>query len=157
MPFGLQDCFPPKLQPDQVVEGRTRIAPPVGSRPPPDGLAFLVNGNPVTAVRDCLARTWWLCPRCGRRCKHIFLPEILCRICLGLRYADHRSMPIVHRVAQLRRQIGADPRPFAPLPKRQRHHVRFHRMVEGIRDEENKLVRQVARFADDLERRLRRR
>jgi len=51
-----------------------------------------------------------------------------------------------------RRMIGIDPHPFAAIPKRPRHHTRFHRIVAQIRAEESKLVGQVTR---DLERRAR--
>jgi hypothetical protein len=54
---------------------------------------------------------------------------------LGLDYACRptiRSAPSVHRIMKWRRMIGADPHPFAPLPKRQRRHLRFHRMEARI-------------------------
>jgi hypothetical protein len=34
-----------------------------------------------------------------------------------------------------RRMIGIDPHPFAAIPKRPRHHTRFHRIVAQIRAE----------------------
>jgi uncharacterized protein len=38
-----------------------------------------------------------------------------------------------------RRQIGIDPHPFAPIPKRQRHHKRYYRTVAKILLEERAL------------------
>ena len=56
---------------------------------------------------------------------------------------------------RLRRKIGADPRPFAPLPERPEHHVRFHRIVARIRTEEARLVEYLDSIVHDLRRRIR--
>jgi hypothetical protein len=64
-------------------------------------------------------------------------------------------MPGIHRVARLRRKIGADPRPFTPLPKRPKHHVRFHRIVQRIHAEEAGLVDYLGTIVHDLQRRIR--
>jgi hypothetical protein len=77
-----------------------------------------VDGNPVLVVWTDWALPWFECPRCGRRCRHIFLDELACRKCLRLDYASRhlrRQTPGVGRVERLRRKLGADPRPFAPL------------------------------------------
>jgi hypothetical protein len=84
--------------------------------------------------------------------------RIACRRCHGLDYASrhlHRQTPGIHRVARLRRKIGADPRPFTALPKRPKHHVRFHRIVERIRAEEGGLVDYLGTIVHDLQRRIR--
>jgi hypothetical protein len=118
----------------------------------------LVNGHRVPVVWDEHARPWFLCPACGRRCKHVYLDELACRICCRLDYACrhlHRQIPGLHRIRRLRRMIGADQRPFAPLPKRPRHHVRFHRVAAEIRALERALVGHLGGINRDLERRAR--
>jgi hypothetical protein len=54
-----------------------------------------------------------------------------------------------------RRMIGIDPHPFAAIPKRPRHHTRFHRIIAQIRAEESKLVGHLSGVTRDLERRAR--
>jgi hypothetical protein len=117
-----------------------------------------INGNRVLVVWTDWALPWFECPRCGRRCRHIFLDELACRICLRLDYACrhlHRQMPGVHRVARLRRKLGADPHPFANIPERPKHHVRFHRIAERIRAEEAGLIDYLGTIVHDLQRRIR--
>jgi hypothetical protein len=71
-------------------------------------------------------RGWLLeCPRgCGRAVLHVYLPpdgEPTCRHCVGLDYSSRRlsrDMPEAQRIRKLREKIGADPRPFSPLPSR---------------------------------------
>ena len=131
--------------------------------PPRDHLAtrtpnLLVNGNSVLVVWTDWALPWFECPRCGRRCRHIFLDDLACRICLRLDYASrhlHRQMPGVHRVARLRRKLGVYPHPFAAIPERPKHHVRFHRIAERIRAEEAGLVEYLGTIVHDLQRRIR--
>jgi hypothetical protein len=65
------------------------------------------------------------CPRCDRDCRHLFLGDDgrwACRTCTGLVYACRVTSPFsgLHRILGLRRAVGADPRPFAPLPVRRR-------------------------------------
>jgi hypothetical protein len=64
-------------------------------------------------------------------------------------------VPSLHRIRRLRRKIGADERPFAPLPMRPRHHVRVRRIVAEIRALERGLVDQLTGVNRDLERRAR--
>src|SRR5262249_17721310 len=97
---------------------------------------ILVNGNSVLVTWDEQARPWFECPVCGRRCKHLYLDPLACRVCCRLDYASrhlHRQVPGVHRVMRWRRMIGIDPHPFAAIPKRPRHHTRFHRIVAQMR------------------------
>ena len=42
------------------------------------------NGNRVLVVWTDWALPWFECPRCGRRCRHIFLDEIACRAGHGI-------------------------------------------------------------------------
>jgi hypothetical protein len=44
------------------------------------------------------------------------------------------------RLKWLRRRIGVNEQPFAPLPERPRSHTRFHRIADEIRALELKLV-----------------
>ena len=120
------------------------------ARPGPD---ILVDERPVLVVWDEQARPWFLCPACRRRCKHIYLDELACRICCGLEYACrhlHRTVPGLHRVMKLRRMIGVEQPPFAPLPWRPRHHKRFHRIMAEIRTLEIRLVEHLGGINRDL-------
>lgn len=154
MAFGRQDCFRIRIRPDQQVENRARVAAPLGGWPPAYE-PFLVNGNLVRLVRDCLARTWWSGPKCGRRCKHLYLPELLCRICCGLKYSDHRAVPAVHRVVRLRRSIGAEPVPFGKIPRNPHARHRIHRIIKEIYAAEAMLIEQLHGVNADLDRRVR--
>ena len=119
---------------------------------------ILVNGNPVLVTWDEQGRPWFECGRCSRRVRHIYLDELVCRRCAGLDYASrhiHRSVPGVHRVMRWRRMIRIDPHPFAPIPKRKRHHTRYHRIVARILLEERALLGHLQTVTHDLERRAR--
>jgi hypothetical protein len=152
------------LQCGGLVEGTTtRLAwgektYRLASRPP----NLWIGRNPIPIVWDepmeGVARPWFEC-RCGRRCRHIFLDELPCRKCLRLDYASrhlHRPTPAVHRVARLRRKLGADPRPFAPLPARPpgRSKAYHERLIERIRAEEQALVEHLGTITRALERRI---
>src|SRR5262249_61087961 len=79
---------------------------------------ILVNGNSILVTWDEQARPWFECPACGRRCKHLYLDALACRVCCRLDYASrhlHRQGPAVHRVLRWRRMIGSDPHPVAAL------------------------------------------
>jgi hypothetical protein len=56
---------------------------------------------------------------------------------------------------RLRRMIGIDPHPFAPIPKRKRHHTRYQRIVARILLEERALLGDLRTVTRDLERRAR--
>ena len=122
-----------------------------------------IDGARVPVVWDepmaGAGRPWFECPACGRRCRYVYLRDVIaCRTCHRLDYASrhlHRSVPGVHRVMRWRRMIGVDPHPFAAIPKRPRHHTRFHRIVARIRVEESKLVGHLGGVNRDLERRAR--
>ena len=92
------------------------------------GANLLVDGIRISVTWTEWAVPWFLCPACGQRCKHLYLGELLCRTCCHLDYAcrhRHRSIPGLYRIKQLRRRISADERPFSPLPRRQRRHLRY--------------------------------
>jgi hypothetical protein len=124
------------------------------------GPDILVNGIPIGLVETDWNRVWFRCPNCSQRCRHLYLPELACRKCCKLDYASrhtHRSVPGLHRIRWLRRLIGVDERPFTLLPRRQRHHLRYNRLVEEIRVLEAKLVGHLGEINRTLERRVRRR
>jgi hypothetical protein len=64
-------------------------------------------------------------------------------------------MPGLHRIRKLRQRIGVDERPFTPIPKRQRRHLRYHRIVDEIRELEAKLVGHLGEINRMLDRRAR--
>jgi len=121
---------------------------------------LLVDGNPVLVVWTDWALPWFECPVCGRRCRHVYLLyPIACRQCHRLSYAVrhlYRQTPAVHRVARLRRKLGAEPRPFAPLPASPpgRHRAYYERLVAMIQDEEQSLVEHLQTVTHYLERRI---
>jgi hypothetical protein len=119
---------------------------------------ILVNGNRVLVDWDVHGRPWFLCPACDRRRQHLYLEELVCRRCAGLDYSSrhlHRTVPGLHRIRRLRREIGVDQRPFAPLPRLPRRHVRFHRIADEITALERGLVGHLSAINQDLERRAR--
>jgi hypothetical protein len=138
---------------NRTVEARPRVAVAQvtgGSlRCGPEGL--LLNGKSVALVHDHLGRLWFACPECGRLCRHIYLDDAACRICLQLEWDCqhwHRS-PLgvsARRAVKWRRQIGIDPQPFADIPKRQRHHKRYFRIVGRIVAEEAKMLGELRRL-----------
>jgi hypothetical protein len=118
----------------------------------------------VPVLRDELARVWLGCPVYSRRCKHLYIGRddeghvLACRGSLRPDYTSrhlHRSLPSVHRITRWRRQLGIDLHPFAPIPKRQRHHLRYYRTVAKILLEEEVLRGHLNKIANDLERRAR--
>src|SRR5215813_9826963 len=81
------------------------------------------------------------------------------RRCSRLDYAcrhRHRSVPGLNRLKWLRRRIGVDEAPFAPLPERPRSHTRYHRIADEIRSLEFGLVGYLGEINRVLERRVRR-
>jgi hypothetical protein len=96
-------------------------------------------------------RPWFVCPGCGRRCRHMYLRDTIgCRQCHRLDYASRhlrRQTPGVGRVERLRRKLGdGEVKPFAPLPTRIRRarggrSRAFHdALVARILDEEAALL-----------------
>ena len=106
-----------------------------------------------------IAKPAFVCPVCNLDCYglHEKAGVFACRKCHGMSYASrhlYRTVPSVHRVARLRRKIGADPRPFTPLSRRPRHHIRFHRVVARILFDERALLGHLQTVTHDLERRI---
>jgi hypothetical protein len=79
---------------------------------------------------------------------------------LGLRYASRhvaRDLPDARRIVKLREKLGADPRPFSPLPPRRKWARRapWLRKVQAIAELEDRLAARFAGMTRDLERRAR--
>jgi hypothetical protein len=122
------------------------------------GADLLVDGIRILVTWTDWECPWFTCPACARRCKHLYLGEFLCRTCCRIDYASrhqHRSIPGLYRIKQLRRRIGVDERPFSPLPARQRHHLRYYRIADEIAQLESRLVIHLAGINRDLQRRIR--
>jgi hypothetical protein len=105
------------------------------------------------------SRPWFECPKCKSRFKHLYLRQMACVHCSGLDYSSrhlHRQTPAVYRVARLRRKLGADPCPFAPLPERRtgRSWAYHEKLVAMIHAEELALLGHLQTVTRDLERRI---
>jgi hypothetical protein len=111
---------------------------------------LLLEDEPMPDVR----RAWLECLACRKRCRHLYLPELQCRACLGLEHrCRHRMLwGNTARVSWLRRLLGADERPFAPLPVPKRRSPRYWRLADRIAREEEKLLASVRRLAEAAER-----
>lgn len=119
--------------------------------------AVLVADQMVKMEHDAWQRAWFICPRCGKRRMHLYLPEGACRQCLDIRRAVNHGQPRalarMLRVIRLRRKMGIDPTLFAPIPKRKRNHFRrYYRIAARVVAEERALAQQL-----DPERRARER
>jgi hypothetical protein len=105
-----------------------------------------------------VGRPWFECPVCHRRCRHLYLRQLACRRCCRLDYSSrhtHRSVPGFNRLLYLRRRLGVDLKPFSPLPRRPKHHARYHRIVAEIRRLEAGLVGHLRNDVNDvLDRRI---
>jgi hypothetical protein len=109
-----------------------------------------------------IERVWFVCPACGRRCRHLYLRDsIACRRCHRLDYAVRhlrRQTPGVGRVERLRRKLGdCELKPFAPLPPRRRGRSKalHNALVARILDEEAALLDHLGGVVRDLSRRIR--
>ena len=103
------------------------------------------------------------CPGCGTARYRLYEVEArwACRRCHKLDYASrhtYRSVPGLHRLRWLRRRLGADPRPFTPLPPKPPHWRRYWRLAREVRTLEEALVRHGREdVAGVLEKRLEKR
>jgi len=176
--FGLaEDHCHVRVPPHRFVENRSRLdsfwlsrqgalvkgaetevqVGPVGYRLAARGLNLLVNGVPIGLDETDWNLRWFVCA-CGRRCRFLYLPELACRRCCKLDWSSrhqHCSVPGLARLKWLRQRIGADPKPFTPIPRRQRHHLRYNRIVDDIRTLEAQLVGHLTELNRVLERRIR--
>lgn len=118
-----------------------------------------VDGQPVELLAPRYNRsTRFICPRCQRPCRHLYLGEHACRRCCGFNYyhCGRPHLPNWGAITRWRQAIGADPRPFTPLPdhlvNRGNRTIRFRRTVERIERAEAKALRYLRRFNDQLAR-----
>src|SRR5215831_1151129 len=124
---------------------------------------LFLDGTPILVVWDepmaGVGRCWFECPVCARRCRHLYLRQLACRRCSRLDYSSrhlHRSVPGYGRLLYLRRKLGLELRPFAPIPPRPSSHVRYHRLVAEIHALEVGLVGHLQTDINDvLARRIR--
>ena len=117
-----------------------------------------VNGVSIEVTWTDGKLAWLLCPRCSRRCRFLYLGELECQRCLHLDWSSRhvgRSVPNLARLKWLRRRIAVSEQPFSPLPRRQRHHLRYHRIVAEIRRLKRGLVDYLGSINRDLDRRIR--
>ena len=105
-----------------------------------------------------LKRAWYVCPVCGRKCRHIYLTSMACRICSGLDYSSrhrHRSIPKFNRLLYLRRKVGVSLQPFTPIPKKRCGAPRYNRIAREICELEARLIGYLRTDINDtLERRI---
>jgi len=63
----------------------------------------LVEDQPMSGV----PRLWFECPACQKRCRHLYLPELRCRLCLALEHSSRHVWPSnAGRIARLKRLSG---------------------------------------------------
>jgi hypothetical protein len=104
-----------------------------------------------------------VCPQCDCNCYKLYAvaDRWACRKCHRLDYASrhtYRSVPGYHRIAWLRRRLGAEPQPFAPLPKLSVCATRKRKIADEIRALEARLVGHLRTDINDvLARRIKRR
>lgn len=94
---------------------------------------LLTEDEPMRGV----ARLWFQCPGCRKRCRHIYLPELQCRSCLALEAAQHDDQwTNISRVRWLRRRRG----------ELQRRRARSWQLSEQLAREEATLAVNLGRF-----------
>ena len=99
-------------------------------------------------------RKWFLCPRCGRRCRVLYGGIYFrCRTCVGAVYESQYD-PFFHacheRVRRLKLRLGVqDNDTFGHLPKRPKgmHHRTYHRICDEIYSEMEKLDDSLRAYA----------
>jgi ribosomal protein L37AE/L43A len=121
-------------------------------------------GDQAVSIRShrSLSLPVFVCPYCStdRYRLHLIGGVWACRDCQKRRhrvdYASKHtqySVPGWHRIGWLRRRIGADPRPFKPLPAMSLRHHRYWRLAREIRAVEARLLQHGENIADVLENR----
>jgi hypothetical protein len=155
-----------RVSPSQIIEYRQRLdafrlaARHGGYSPGSDTAALLVGDRRIELEWDAphpnIRRPWFRCPQCDRRCRYVFPPEFGCISCLKLDNACRYSpTPTIYKVLRLRRQLGLEETPFAPIPKRKRHWTRYNRVREKILAAEDEMIGGLRRVNRDLLRRAR--
>ena len=99
------------------------------------------------------------CPTCGRIVRYLYVrnSQFGCRHCFRLDYASRhlrRWSPALHRIASLRRKLGANSAPFGPLPPRPdgKGKLRYDRRVAELRVWEAKALTGLGDTIKGLER-----
>src|SRR5262249_37333489 len=122
----------------------------------------IVIGDQAISIRShrSLSLPVFVCPQCStdRYRLHLIGGIWACRDCQKRRHrVDYAcrhtqySVPGWHRIGWLRRRIGADPRPFTPLPEMSLRHHRYRRLAREIRALEARLLRHGEKVAAVLE------
>jgi hypothetical protein len=110
-------------------------------------------------VLDPWRRSWFECPKCGRRCRHLYLGQLACRTCCGLDYSSRhvaRWAPGVRSVVRWRRQLaryGVPAQPFAPIARIKGSRQRIHQIVRRILKAEAILLGDFHAFTENFLRR----
>jgi hypothetical protein len=149
-----------------LVEGASVVLkiPGIGCRRATRGAGNLNIDGALIPIRPhpALPLPVFGCPQCGsdRYRLHLIGGIWACRDCQKRRhrvdYASrhtHRSIPSLHRIAWLRRRIGADPQPFTALPAKPLQNRRHRRLAREIRALEARLVEHGEAIASVLEKR----
>jgi putative DNA primase/helicase len=123
------------------VNGKGSLFTPLG------GGKFRLGQQEIsTRPHGTLPYRLWVCVRCDRDCRFLFLgddgiwacrQDVLAEGSSGLLYASRVTSPLpgLHRILSLRRAIRAPPKPFGPLPLCKRRGRDWRRVVEIRRRE----------------------
>jgi hypothetical protein len=102
----------------------------------------------------------FVCPTCERSVRYLYVRngEFGCRQCLRLAYSSRhlrRWSPALHRVASVRRKLGADPHPFGPLPPRPdgKGRLRYDRLIAQLAIYENRVLAALGSTIEAVQRR----
>lgn len=115
----------------------------------------------LTFLNDRYVRPRFLCPACGRGCYHLHDKggTFACRNCCRYDYRSRhrqRYSPAFRRIVMLRKKLGADPDPLAPLPPRPRwrmSRIYYDRIVSELARAEAAVYGDLGRLIADLDQR----
>jgi hypothetical protein len=136
-----------------------RTLVPVGGARLGQPMELLISGVKVRIDADMAGKMVARCPRCDRRCRYLYTPDVVCRRCGGARWAStypHCPIPysLMARIQRWRRSIHQDPTPFSPLVRRPRGRRRVQRVMRRIMAAETELLAVIRQRNDALERRI---
>src|SRR5215471_21262810 len=86
-----------------IMVVRTRQVSTQKDRCARQGFEILIDESHIPLTWTDWEIPWLLCPGCGRRCRHLYFPELVCRTCLRLDYTCRhvaRSVPALHKLKQ---------------------------------------------------------
>jgi hypothetical protein len=133
-----------------------------GCRPARHAAGKFHIGDQAISIRShrSLSMLVFACPLCStdRYRLHLIAGIWACRDCQKRRHrvdyhCRHAQVSVLHRISWLRRRIGADPRPFTPLPAKPLHNRRYRRLAREIRALEARLLEHGEKVATVLENR----